>query len=207
MTVDYSQQGEQAVIAEIMSGITEGCAADVGASDGLTINNTKALEEQDWKVLCIEPNPIFFEALTANRKLVLPVACSDHLADFVPFTIIKGPYGALDGGSALEPKWNLLHLVGLAGGIRGKGVVPVPVRTLDWCLQWVGFTRLDLLSIDTEGNELKVLQGFDIGRWAPKLVVVENWLDAREFKDYFERAGYTRQHRLHYNDFYVRQDA
>ena len=207
MTVDYSQQGEQAVIMDILSGITEGYGADVGASDGVTINNSKALEEKGWKVLCIEPNPLYYEALTDNRNLVIPTACSDYSGNFVPFTVITGPFGGLDAGSSLSPKWNLLHMVGLAGGIKAKRIFPVSVRTLDWCLDWAGFKRLDFLSIDTEGNEMNVLKGFNIGLWAPKLVVVENWLDGQEFRDYFERAGYVRKHRLHFNDFYLRQDA
>lgn len=205
-STDYTQNGEFRIIEEVLGGMEHGWAVDVGASDGILINNTKALEERGWEVLCIEPNPLYFDRLTQNRKRVLPVAVSDEYRDFVPFTVIEHWLRGWEAGSALAPRWEILPLVRMPE-IRGKQVMPVAVRTLDWCLEHAGFERLDMVSIDTEGNELKVLKGFDIKRWVPKLVIVENWLDDPAIRDYFLGAGYHRQCRLDFNDLYVRDDA
>jgi hypothetical protein len=58
--------------------------------------------------------------------------------------------------------------------------------------------------IDVEGHELDVLRGYDLGRWAPKLVIIEvqelqaRYRDNKRVQDHaaqiyalFARAGYA----------------
>lgn len=44
-------------------------------------------------------------------------------------------------------------------GLSKTGGVPVPVTTLDEYVRAVGITQIDILSIDTEGNDIRVLYG------------------------------------------------
>ena len=51
----------------------------------------------------------------------------------------------------------------------------MPVRTLDSILEEAGaHPGFDFLSIDVEGHEIEVLRGFDIARWRPRLILLED---------------------------------
>jgi len=51
--------------------------------------------------------------------------------------------------------------------------VTVPVRTLDELLvDHVG--DVDLVVLDVEGAELAVLEGFSLGRWRPRALLIED---------------------------------
>lgn len=52
----YSQNDEEDVIVEFFKGRT-GRFLDVGAFDGVTMSNTRALAELGWSGLMVEPNP------------------------------------------------------------------------------------------------------------------------------------------------------
>jgi len=50
---------------------------EFGATDGLTINNTTALEKHhEWHGILAEPNPIWHEKLGQNRAAAIEVAVS-----------------------------------------------------------------------------------------------------------------------------------
>ena len=67
--------------------------------------------------------------------------------------------------------------------------------------------RIDLVSIDTEGCELDVLDGFSLERFKPRVLVIENDRPTGdEIEPYLERRGYRKFHRQKINDFYVRTD-
>ena len=63
--------------------------------------------------------------------------------------------------------------------------------------------NIDFLSIDTEGTEIDVMKGFDIQKWMPKIVVLENNYDDNHYLDYMESVGYQRILRNVVNDFYT----
>lgn len=52
--------------------------------------------------------------------------------------------------------------------------VKVPVRTLDDMLAEAGVAKIDFVTIDVEVGELAVLQGFNLARWQPRIVILEN---------------------------------
>jgi FkbM family methyltransferase len=56
MSARYSQNDEQDVILEYFNG-SIGRFLDVGAFDGITLSNTRALSELGWTGLLVEPNP------------------------------------------------------------------------------------------------------------------------------------------------------
>lgn len=62
------------------------------------------------------------------------------------------------------------------------------MTTLTDLLDREGVTKVDLVSMDIEGHELKALQGFDIERFQPELLVVEG--QRPPVRKYFEDHGY-----------------
>ena len=69
----------------------------------------------------------------------------------------------------------------------------LPTITLTDLLDQQGVSEIDFLSMDIEGAELMALAGFEIERFAPKLVCIEaGWNEEhrRGIADYFAAHGY-----------------
>ena len=80
----------------------------------------------------------------------------------------------------------------MAPGAQPKATVPVFVMTLDDILVDAGAPiSLDLLSIDVEGHELDVLRGFDIDKWRPRLLLLEDHVSDLTKHRYMMRRGYA----------------
>lgn len=87
--MSYSQGGEEAVILEAVKGIEVGNLIDIGAGDGKTFSNSRALLEKGWHGLLIEPDFEVFAKLfelyreNPNVKLVnAPVMMDPHPVTF-----------------------------------------------------------------------------------------------------------------------------
>ena len=84
--------------------------------------------------------------------------------------------------------------------------IKVSVRTLDFCIEnFYNFDKIDFIDIDTEGTELDVLKGFDINRWQPKLIVVENNYNTPDIENYLKTFQYFKDKRVGVNDYYIKQ--
>lgn len=176
-----------------------GYAVDVGASDGISVNSTYVLEQHRWTVLCIEPNPCFHDKLYKLRAFVMTCACDlePGLKEFHSLNQNPEAYSALrptyppdsppDHPGKHVPQWTTF---------------PVPVRTLDQCLEDAAFPRLDALCCDTEGTDQDVLKGCDLARWKPKVIVIEAWQEGQH-DEYLWDFGYRRKWRTIDNDCFV----
>jgi FkbM family methyltransferase len=165
---------------EAFSGLPEfGYACDVGANDGTFNSNTLLLEERGWLVLCVEPNPLLESAGRSCRKLWRQVACGAKDEESKELIVVGGhPYASSTG---LE-----LRYAGSSSTCR----LSVKVRTLDRLLEESGFPRLDVLTIDVEGYEGEVLQGFSVERWKPSIILVEDCDGLNPTEKYIPPAGY-----------------
>ena len=96
----------------------------------------------------------------------------------------------------------------MAPGARPERVINVPIRTLDSILVEAGSpTSFDFLSIDVEGHEIEVLRGFDIGRWRPRLILLEDHVANLSRHRYLTAAGYRIVRRYENNGWYVPRDS
>lgn len=197
----YGQFETDKYIADFFPGGYKGWCVDVGAADGIKGSNTYHFEKRGWWCLCIEPNPKYFALLSANRRIVEPVACSNENKNNVPFTVFEiGKGHILSSVSSLKVDERLRK--DHAYITHKTYTIEVKVRTLDTILDIFEPPKLDLVSIDTEGTELGVLLGFDIKKWAPKLLVVENNYNDSYVEEYLKNFGYVKVLRHEINDFY-----
>lgn len=179
-----------------------GICVDVGMSDPVGGSNTYHFEQKGWQCLCIEPNPYYCQAAQGIRKNVEPLACGNTNTDnleFEIFTLFGNNQSAI---SSLKADTRLVqshqHLISSVNKIQ------VNVRTLDHILSnHPEIIKIDFVSIDTENTELDVLKGFDINRWKPKLLVIENNYDEPFIADYLMKFNYIRVERIEVNDFFV----
>ena len=144
----------------------EGFFVDVGAAHPCDENDTYALYRRGWRGLNIEPNPVFFSQLQQERPedSNLRAVLSDRAEELTWYNVVG------TGLSTCVPE--------LAEKYRSLGrevsEEVVPALTLAELLDTRGASGgIDLLKVDVEGFEEKVLAGNNWQRYRPKLILVE----------------------------------
>ena len=181
-----------------------GTCIDIGAGVGTKRSNTYYFEKNRWVCLCIEPNPNLYRHMRMYRRLALNLACSNYDKKSAPFQVYVVNQDNQEAISSLVVDQRLVE--SHKGIIDKTYEIQVEVKKLDTILSKINIEKIDFISIDTEGTELDVLQGFDIARWKPKLLVIENNFNDTELKEYLSKFGYILSERIGVNDFYVNPD-
>ena len=213
---DHSQHGEQAIIGRFLQQVELRYTpffVDVGAYDGLTGSNTRFLAELGWPGILIEPNPDSFarlHSLYASNQAVRCIRCaiSDRAAEGVEMMVSDGPEGVAEDArwmysqvSTLNP-WFTRPFVEQYGyryrSIRVDVLPLVDVLCPNGCP-----ADLALLCIDCEGEDHRILQGFDFSRFRPRLLCVESDDHNRSvFADLVRPHGYEVYDRTASNTFF-----
>lgn len=154
------------MILTIFNDKNDGFFVDLAANDWQSLSNSYVLEYyNNWKGICIEPNPKYLEGLLANRKC----------------TIITSPVGR-SNGEILKFRF---HKKGEFGGFVGDEFdnqqgsqdyedKEVSTVTLTNLLDQMNAPRvMDYLSLDVEGAELYVLQGLDHSKYTFLVITIE----------------------------------
>lgn len=150
-------------IVKSLFGSYVGYAVEAGAFDGVFESTTYELEKIGWKVLLIEPIPSAFDELLKNRKndYCLQYALGSCNEDNVNFEVYD-----MYGGASISSLSADKHILEVFNPnlLIPKTNISVRKRTLDSCLEEVNFPKLDILSLDVEGSEKDVLEGFTIDK-------------------------------------------
>jgi FkbM family methyltransferase len=184
-----------------------GVFLDVGAYHPTIISNSYYFEsEKNFKVICVEANPIMVELLKQHRKHVYAYAAHDTSNIEVEIRIVKSPYDL----------YQYPYGMAAATGLHAKETnhagedVKVMAKTLNDILSEAGVEGVDALSIDIEGHELPALNGLDFDKYKPKVCCIERNpqpLDSPFYFDlekYMADRGYKFVERLHVDDFFIR---
>jgi len=214
-----AQFGEDVILDQVFRHQTQGFYIEVGAFDGVLLSNTFYFEQIGWSGILIEPIlPACHKACESRpSSRVVHAACSKRgHRGTTRFTIAKGvPVLSFMTGDTQH-----------ARRCESEGAelieIDVPVVSLDTIIQaekkdpligkgpWApneGW-RIDFVSIDVEGAEMDVLDGFDLKRFKPKVLVIENERESGAVVEpYLRDRGYRKFFRRVINDFYVRDDA
>ena len=178
---------------QFFAGRERGFFVEVGANEPQARSQTWHLEHAGWDGILIEPQPDLADELRkARRAKVFAVACSSpgNAGRTLPLHV-AGPLSSLDRG-------------GMAAGASPGRVIDVPIRTLDDILaEAQAPSPIDFLSIDVEGHELDVLRGFDLARWKPRLILLEDHVTGLAKHRFLTRAGYRLIRRFDNNGWYV----
>ena len=181
---------------------------EAGANDGLSQSNTALYEfEYGWKGLLVEPNPKkCFEckkrrinSIVENYALV-----SDNYTD----NYIEGNFNETGYAESLtslvydKGDWcdNLLQVY--KEKIKNN-LIKVPAITLNKLLEKHQVEKVDFISLDVEGYEISVLNGFDLEKYNPTYLLIETTnLENRKNStiDYMKQRDYTVIDQLSIND-------
>jgi FkbM family methyltransferase len=190
----YSQHGQDRFVLEsFFKDRSEGVFVDVGAYDGVTLSNTLLFERLGWSGICIEPIPSVFEKLRANRAarcLNCAVSDNDGTAEFIDVDMPE--FGKMYSGLRADYDPRHVHLVETRA--TATQTIEVKTRRLDGILDECGIRKIDYLSLDTEGSELKILKSTDLAIYDIRVISVENnYKDAR-IGGHLLRCGYRLIH-------------
>lgn len=187
---------EMKLVADFF-GDTKGYFVEVGANEPRMRSQTWHLEQAGWTGLLIEPQPDLAQELRAMRMAkVFAVACSspDNAGRTLPLHV-AGPLSSLNRTS-------------MAPGASPEKTIEVPIRTLDSILEEAQApANFDFLSIDVEGHEIDVLRGFEIARWRPRLILLEDHVADLSKHRYLKAAGYRIVRRYENNGWYVPENS
>lgn len=198
-----SQFGEDALVWEMFDGQTEGFFIEVGAFDGYNYAVTYALECLGWKGLLIEAIPERAAQCAQRRKhsrVVHSALASKHGGE-ATFSVTEDQFGGML--SYLDP--NSQHARTVAGAKKRQ--VTVPITTMNELLK-DHQGEIDLAVIDVEGGEVSLLGGFDLHKYKPKVLLIEdNERGANPaLHNYMSMMPYVMVGWLEVNRIYVRAD-
>ena len=180
----YSFAGFEPMI-ESLCGVKKGFFVDIGAHDGL---EGKYFEDCGWEGVCIEPHPDLVPVLKANRKCRVEDCALWSEDTTVSFRALTGYTEMLSG---IVESYDYRHSMRIERELDAMGgtsrIVQIPARRFDSIIKE---TKIDYLSIDTEGSELQILSNIDFNKYDITVICVENNFLDPAYEEFFKERGY-----------------
>jgi FkbM family methyltransferase len=196
----HAQFAEDRMLAEIFGERADGHCVEVGANDGRTGSASYLFEKRGWHCLLVEPIPALVEEIRKHRVCRVVNCAASSSEGEAKFFVAEG----VEAVSGLELTPDRMEWIQRAGGTIKE--ITVRTATLDSLLEEAGFTELEFVTIDVEGHELSVLEGFDLKTYRPRIVIIEdnstegNMSVGRHMIDH----GYVHFRRTGVNEWYAR---
>lgn len=199
----YSQHGEDVLANEIFKDKNEGFFVEIGCIDGRRFSNTLYFEEKGWQGLCIEAHYDYISLLKKNRphSIVCDYAVGETNKDNAIFyTNTRGSLSTLNKKQEkhFQDKYDKYF-----SGFKEQ---TVKIRTLNYILDKYKVEAIDILSLDIEGYEIEALQGLNINKYQPRLLIIEsdNASHEKQLDSKLSKTDYHKSIRIHNNIFYLR---
>jgi FkbM family methyltransferase len=169
----YAQIFQDLFVIFILESASEktdvGYFVDIGATDGIGINNTYLLETKyKWNGIVVEPARHWRQDLARNRKAIVETRCVWDTSN----TTIQFMETQNAGQSGLACTNQDDAFVN-----ERKSYVSYDVQTIsleDLLVSHNSPAVIDFLSIDTEGAEYSILRNFDFNHYCFKVIAVEH---------------------------------
>lgn len=166
MQLSYAQNLEDYHLDLIFAGQQIGTYVDVGGGHPVADNVSFWFYLKGWQGLIVEPQAALAESYAHIRP-------RDR--------VYQGLAGATDGSVSFHQVDGLHGLSSMdrAAAERaqqfgaGFQTFDMPMRRLDGLIAEAGLASIDFLKIDVEGAEDQVIAGLDLGKFRPKVIVVE----------------------------------
>ena len=170
-TWSYAQEGEDILLNRILRKQLHrpGVYVDVGCNHPWKYSNTALLYLNGWSGTVIDPNPSFANLFTKERPrdrfVNLGVSSLPATLDYFKFEQdLFNTFSAKKAQQVIDE-----------GHQESFHVVTIEVEPLPTILErvWPGGRTLDLLSIDAEGFDLRVIESHDFNRFPCRILLVE----------------------------------
>jgi FkbM family methyltransferase len=143
---------------------------DIGTNDPRNMNNTYLLYLNNYRGVCVEPNPAFHDAIKKYRPndLLIPSGVATESKAAADFFIMDDPllntFSAEEANSLVTQHSRTI-----------KKKLSVPLVAINEVFE--KYDKADyhlILSLDVEGLDLVILKSLDFSRFKPSLICVEN---------------------------------
>jgi FkbM family methyltransferase len=175
--ISYAQNYEDVMLRRAFKDVKAGIYIDVGANDPVIHSVTKAFYDAGWRGINIDPVSEWFEKLQYDRlhdiNLQLAVGADKGEVDF--FEVVGTGLSTLD--ESIAKKHVQEH------GFELKSY-EIPVVTLTSICEQYPYPEIHFLKIDVEGGESCVLQGLDLKKIRPWVILVESTLPLTQIESY-----------------------
>jgi len=206
----FGQTGEDYLIWKALGEKPNGFYVDVGAADGKKFSNSYFFYKQGWRGICIEPNKESFERLIEKRKEDTCIRCAigSQRSDGITF-YSKGLNSSINIDGYIEQR----KLSGRSTGLEKNDYeeTVVPMDTLNNILESNSISKIDFISIDVEGYESEVLRGFNLSKYKPSLLVIEEGFEeeskSKEIRDILFESNYKKVCKIKNNFFYAQDQV
>ena len=164
----------------VFKGFKNGFFVDVGAHDGVSINNTLYFEKENgWTGINFEPLPHIYDRLIVNRPLCININCAVSTVEGTADFIHAEGYPEMISGLASDYDPRHHHRLNFEIGHYGgtKHTIKVNTCRLDKIFQEKGVKHIHLMSIDVEGAEFSVIKSINFKKVFIDVIVFENNYD------------------------------
>ena len=170
----YSHWGVDLIITKLLNSKNKGIYIDVGCHHPFLNNHTYLLYKSGWEGINIDVDYNSIDMFNFFRKsdVNIQTAVTDHKGEvdlfFYHNRAAKNTISKEFGSDAKEKK-------------------KINSDTLNNIIENSKFknSKIDFVSIDVEGNEINVLNGFDLKKYKPKIILLEFILPNK--KEFYEK--------------------
>ena len=200
--ISYAQNFEDVILNRALKSVDKGFYVDVGAMDPVVDSVTKTFYDMGWHGINIEPLEQNFQKFLKDRPLDINLNClaGDNSGEAVFYELVNTGLSTQDKDQAKELSrkngYDLLEQT-------------MSVDTLTNILNKVNPPIIHFLKIDVEGAEEAVLNGTDLKRFRPWIIVVESTIPGSPIQKYSSWEPYLLSHSYDFayfdglNRFYV----
>ena len=170
----YSMDGEDIFILNHFKNKNNGFYIDVGCYHPLHRNNTFLLHKNGWSGINIDIHQFSIDLFNYLRPNDVNLNCAVSNSNGVTKMFYQKKLSQLSTIDEKQAK------IAFQGNIKTS---EIKCFTLNAILEKFKFNdkKIDLLDIDVEGADLKVLKGFSLEKFKPELICVE--IHEKEIKD------------------------
>jgi len=145
---------------------------EAGVNEGTRQSNTYLFEKNlNWTGILVEPSQ-FYNLINRNRPNSIAFNCALVSYDWKePF--IKGSFGDINFGA-----YNLMSKTEESPSFMvSNSDISVKAMTMDDVISATPYTSFDLISLDCEGSEFSILNGFNFKKYKTKFFLIETYVD------------------------------
>ena len=167
-----------------------GTLLEVGSAHPVCISVSLPFRNLGWKIISVEPIPEFCEEFKKRNFKILEYAASGE--DIGPTTFKVSPDLVCSSSLSIKSEVEAIHFAAFGWTEKNFKSITVQAFTLNTILQrhCPEVAHIDAMIVDTEGWELEVMKGFDLIRFNPKVVCLENFQGKISYRQYMKAKGY-----------------
>ena len=148
----------------------KGLFIEVGAYNGQDFSNTSGLADKGWKGIYIEPNPSMMDLCKSRHK--------NNDCQFIQKAVGlgNGEVNLRLGGTLStfnQEHFDIYKKMDWSKNELTDKEITVELITLNEIFKENGLETCEVLVIDVEGSEMDVMEGFDLEKYKPKMIIIE----------------------------------